>query len=271
MKKILVIGVIFILIGGVFCGVAYAVGERYMDSKVSDMVDVFSADKINKISIDDNVANIKFLKSDNGEITVKAENVVESEYKCSVTEDNVLKISYNPSSIKFGFITLPSFMLKSTTPVINVYIPDGKEFEEVKFKGGVGSIDVAQINAESLIIGGGVGAYNIENMTTEYLKIDGGVGSIKINGIINGDSDIDCGVGEVKITGEANGNIKLSTGVGSATLNLTGNVSDYNIKADKGLGSIKLNGSKMPSSIDNGGKYNIKINAGVGSINITIR
>ncbi|MCL1859689.1 MAG: DUF4097 domain-containing protein [Oscillospiraceae bacterium] len=272
MKKILIIGIILILIGGVFCGAAYAVGERYMDSQVVDVSAAYSSDKVNKINITENVANIKFLRSGGGDIIVKAENIAESEFKCLLTEDNILQISYNPRSVKFGFINLPSFIFdwKNKSPVINIYIPEGKIFEEVKFNGGVGSINVEQINAKSLIIGGGVGEYNIKNMITENLRIDGGVGSVKIDGIINGDTKIDGGVGEVKITGQANGNIKLSTGVGSADLDLTGNVGDYNFKVNRGVGSIRLNGSKMPDSIQNGGKYNIDINAGVGSININI-
>jgi len=274
MKKVIIIGVIFILLGGIFCGAAYAAGERYVDSKLSDgFFEVFVLDDVNKIYITDIVASVEISKYEGSGIAVKAENIVETDFKCSLDKNGVLEISYNPDAIKFGFISLPSFIFdwKNKSPVISVYIPDGKMFDEVKFDGGVGSVNAEQINARSLIIGGGVGEYNIKDMITENLKIDGGVGSVKINGIINGDTKIDAGVGEIKITGQANGNIKLNTGVGNATLDLTGNINDYNIKADRGIGSIRLNGNKMPDSIQNDGKYNIDIDAGVGSININIK
>ena len=272
MKKIITIGIVFILIGGVFCGAAYAMGEKYMDSTVTDISGVFSLDSISKINITDNVANIKILKSDGGDITVKAENVVEKYFKYFVADGDTLQISYNPSSVKFGFITLPSFVFdwKNKSPVISVYIPDGKIFDEAKFNGGIGSINAEQINADSLIIEGGVGEYNIKNMIAENLKVNCGMGSVKIDGIINGDTKIEGGVGEFKLTGQANGNIKLNAGLGNAALDLNGNIEDYNIKANRGLGDIKLNGGKMPDSLQNGGKYNINIDAGVGNIDIKI-
>ena len=273
MKRILIIGIILILLGGVFCGAAYALGEKYVDSQLSGSSAVFSSNEVNKIYISDIVADIKFYKSESGDIAVKAENIVESEFKCQLN-GGTLEISYNPETIKFGFISLPSFIFepawKTNSPVIEVYIPEGKIFDEVYFNGGLGSIETEQLNAKSLIINGGVGDYDIKNIYVESLKIGVGMGSVKIDGIINGDTKIEGGVGDIKITGQANGNIKINAGMGNITLNMAGNLWDYNIKADKGLGSINLNGKKMPDLIKNGGTYNIDIDAGVGSIDINI-
>ena len=54
-------------------------------------------------------------------------------------------------------------------------------------------------------------------------------------------------------------------------LDLKGDIDDYNIKADKGVGSIKINGSSASNTNKNNAKYNLDINAGVGSININIK
>ena len=272
MKKMIIIGIIFILIGGVFCGAAYAYGERYVDNQLTDKSTSFTADNINKMDINDYVAEIRIIKSNNmSEIAVKAENIIEEEFTCELT-NTTLKISYNPNTVKLGFISLPTriFSITKKPPVINIYIPEGKQFDEFYFGGGVGRVAAEEINAQFLNLNGGVGEYNIDNMNVGRLEVSGGVGSVKLNGIVNGDTRIDSGVGEIKIRGQLNGNIKLKTGVGSASLDLKGNVADYNIKVDKGVGSVKLNGSKI-ETVQNNGKYNLDIDAGVGEINIDIK
>ena len=275
MKKILIIGLVCILIGGLFVGAAYSLGERYIDTNLTSSDVSFTTDDVKNITVGDHIAEIRFVKDtgSSGNITVKAENIIESEYSCSLA-NGALDISYSPKSVKIGIISLPPFMFNfnniNKPSIITVYIPNGKIFDEVYFKGGVGKVEAEQINAQSFTAEGGVGAYDIKDMTTGTLNVKVGVGSVKINGVINGDTKIEGGVGEVIISGRANGNIKLSAGVGSVILNLTGNVQDYNIKANKGLGGINLNGKDISDSINNNGKYNLDIDAGVGSININI-
>ena len=292
MKKMLVIAIICIFIGGVLCGVAYAAGEKYVEAQLTDISKSFISENINKISINDYVAEIKLIKygGENKEISVQAQNIIENEYKCEMINDT-MKISYNPTMVKFGFISLPTgiFNWRNKTPVINIYIPENKKFDEVNFGGGVGKIQTDEINAQVMILAGGVGEYDINNISVGRLDINGGVGNIKINGevngdfkidggvgeikidaIINGNAKIDSGVGNIKIYGQINGNIKLKTGVGNTVLDLSGNAGDYNIKADKGVGNIRLNGNKI-ENVQNNGKYNIDIDAGVGDININIK
>ena len=270
MKKMFIIAVIFIGAGALFCGAAYAAGSRYVDSNLTDVSAAFTTNDISKIEINEHVAEIKFLKTNDSEIRVQAENIIESEFECFVNSSK-LEISYNPNTVRFGFISLPRAFITYKTPVITVYIPEGKFFDEVHFGGGVGRTYVEEIITDSLVISGGVGEYDIKNIIAGSLRLDSGVGSVKINGTVNGGSRIECGVGEVRISGELNGDIKLKTGVGSVRLDLSGNPDDYNIKTDSGVGTIKLNGSKMPGSVNNGGKYNLDIDAGVGSINVNIK
>jgi hypothetical protein len=273
MKKILITALIFVLIGAVFCGVAYAVGEQYVGNQLSNSSKNFSAGEINKININDYVAEVMFFKSNNtNDISVKAENIIIEDFKCEVVNDT-LKISYNHKNVRIWGISIPSgvFNWKNRTPVINIYIPEGKVFDEIYYGGGVGRIVTEELNAKSLIIAGGVGDYNIDNMTVGRLEIGGGVGAVKIHGVVNGNTKIEGGVGEVKIWGQLNGDVRLHTGVGSAYLDLTGDVGDYNIKASTGIGTLKLNGNHISGSYQSNGKYNLNIDAGVGSIDINIK
>ena len=277
-KPIIVIAIIFILAGGVFCGAAYAFGENYMNSKTENCNESFESAAINKLEIGDHVANINITKSGDGggNIIIKAENVLPEHFKCE-TANNVLKISYNPTAFKFGVISVPSFIFDPAswnrkTPVINIYVPEGKLFGEINFKGGVGNIRADEIIAENFIIGGGMGNYDITNMTTVNLKINGGMGNIDVREtVINGESRIDGGVGNVSISGKAGGNITVKGGVGNIDVRLSGDINDYNIKADSGIGSIRINGSKASEIRNSSGRYNINIDGGVGNINIDIR
>lgn len=271
MKKVMVIGIICILIGAIFVGLAYGFGGRYVNSKLTDASKTFSSAEINKLNIEEIIANVKIFKSgDAGNIEIKAEKVIENELKCEVV-NGVLKISYNPSRLKFGPITIPSFIYDwNNTSVINIYIPEGKVFDEICYTGGLGNIEAEEINAQAIIISGGAGDYNIKNMTVGSLEINGEMGNISLNGTINGDTKISGGAGDLKISGQVNGNIKLNALMGNANLDLNGNAGDYNIKVDAGLGNIRLNGNKT-GTVNNGGKYTIDINASVGDININIK
>ena len=63
--------------------------------------------------------------------------------------------------------------------------------------------------------------------------------------------------------------VKINAGIGSLELNILGNKKIYTIKADKGIGSIKIDGKEVADDVTYGdGKNTIKIDGGIGSINV---
>jgi len=251
MKIIIITGIILILIGGALWGAAYALGGESMKENFSETYNGdFTVLNVEKIEIGDHVGEIRVFKNvENTEkIIVTAENIKASNFNCSVTDNKTLKIKYNP-----GFL---SFIFKpfwSANSVINIYIPEGKLFDEVNFKSGVGKTVIDAINAKSFMIDGGVGSFDIKNIYAENLNIKGGVG-------------------EIKVSGEIKGNIKIDGGVGEVKLDLKGDRNDYNINVKGGVGETKLNGKKISGNDNiNNSKYSIKIDGGVGSININIK
>ena len=63
------------------------------------------------------------------------------------------------------------------------------------------------------------------------------------------------------------GNSRISAGIGEINLTLIGNKEDYQITADKGIGSIKIENQECSSNTTYGSGYNkIKIDGGIGSI-----
>ena len=63
--------------------------------------------------------------------------------------------------------------------------------------------------------------------------------------------------------------VKINAGIGSLELNILGNKKIYTIKADKGIGSIKIDGKEVADDVTYGdGENTIKIDGGIGSINV---
>ena len=66
--------------------------------------------------------------------------------------------------------------------------------------------------------------------------------------------------------------VRINAGIGNLELNIQGNKENYTIKADKGIGSIKIDGKEMVDDVTYGdGENNIKIDGGIGSINVDFK
>lgn len=151
-----------------------------------------------------------------------------------------------------------------------LYLPEGTEFEKVKIATGAGKVDIESINAQKLKFELGAGETEIQELiVAKDCKIDGGAGRMSIlSGTINA-LDLDMGVGEVNITSTLSGNSDIDAGVGKLNINLQGDKESYRIKAEKGLGSIKIDGKEISNeeTFGNGTNY-IEVDGGVGSIDI---
>jgi len=111
--------------------------------------------------------------------------------------------------------------------------------------------------------------YIPEDLEFEKVKINAGAGKVTIlSGKIN-DLDFDMGVGEANITADLLGKSEINAGVGELNINLQGEKESYKIKADKRIGSIKIDGKEVANGeVYGDGKNYIEIDGGIGSINI---
>ena len=151
-----------------------------------------------------------------------------------------------------------------------VYIPENLEFEKVKINAGAGKIQIENINTENLYLELGAGETIIEKLNVkDDCKIESGAGKVSIiSGNIN-ELNLDMGVGKFEITSAITGNSKINAGIGNLELNIKGHKENYTIKADKGIGSIKIDGKEMADDVTYGdGENSIKIDGGIGSIKI---
>lgn len=151
-----------------------------------------------------------------------------------------------------------------------VYIPEGIDFERVEINAGAGKIDIENLTAEKLSFELGAGETEVKSLTvTNKCEIEGGAGRVNIlSGTIK-DLDLDMGIGEVNLSCKLTGKTDINAGVGNLNINLQGAKESYKIKADKGIGTIKIDGRDISNSetYGNGDSY-IDVDGGIGNIDI---
>ena len=109
--------------------------------------------------------------------------------------------------------------------------------------------------------------YVPEDMVFEKAGISGGAGRIYIESLKAKELEVALGVGETAIDNLEVDSAKIDAGIGRVSVKLASDESKYAIKADKGIGEIKFNGSEIGSDTWIGsGDSKITINGGIGSI-----
>lgn len=163
-----------------------------------------------------------------------------------------------------------SWFLGNNKGDLVVYIPENLKFEKVKINAGAGKIQIENINTENLYLELGAGETKIEKLNvTNDCRIESGAGKVSIlSGFIR-NLNLDMGIGEFNVTSAITGDSKVNAGIGSLELNIQNSKENYTIKADKGIGSIKINGKEVTDDVRYGdGQNNIKIDGGIGAIKI---
>ena len=151
-----------------------------------------------------------------------------------------------------------------------LYLPESLELEKVKIITGAGKIDIENLSTEKLLFELGAGETKIQNLNVlKDCEIDGGAGKLSIlSGTIN-DMDLDMGVGEVNLVTSLTGKSEINAGIGSLNIDLQGEKETYKIQADKGIGSIKIDGKEISSGdVFGDGENYIEVDGGIGNIDI---
>ena len=151
-----------------------------------------------------------------------------------------------------------------------VYIPEGLELEKVEINAGVGKIDIENLTAKKLSFELGAGETEVKNLTvSNECSIEGGAGRVNILGGTIKDLDLDMGIGEINLTSKLTGKADIDAGVGNLNINLQGDKETYKIKANKGIGTIKIDGKDISNSeICGNGENYIEVDGGIGNIDI---
>lgn len=223
-----------------------------------------SFDNVSSLSVEPSIGTLKIKEGTSDKVEVIADNV---------SENFIVKKSQDGKLIlkgKFVFWNIFGNHSENGKSDITIYLPSGFEAKEVEIDAGAGNIIIEELTTKRLDINAGAGNISGRNITASRVDLDGGVGDIDIEEVDLSNATIDCGVGNINLQGKLLGKNEIECGVGEVELTLKGSVEDYDIKIDKGLGNISIDGEKYSEIKWNNGSANnsLDIDGGVGNIEI---
>jgi len=147
-----------------------------------------------------------------------------------------------------------------------LYLPENAFFNKADIVTGAGKVDFEALSADFIELELGAGEVNIKSLNAfKSADIDGGAGKITVSDGSLANLDLDMGVGQLNLTSALVGESELDLGIGETNITLVGNKEDYNLKAEKGIGNINVDGG-IQNIVT--AKNTVEINGGIGSINI---
>lgn len=245
-----------IIIGGIIGAVSLFGGFFDGDTVQKDAKTYTVSDDITQLNIEIAAADFTIKKADFFSVESNLKNLTVNE------KNDVLEMKEN----KRAFLTY-------TNASLILYIPEGTDFEKVEIKTGAGRFTVEELLADEMRLELGAGEVRVTSLTAnEKADIDGGAGKITIDGGTLRNLDLDMGVGQLNLTAAVLGNSDLDLGVGETNITLLGSEEDYAIKAEKGIGSISVNGKNISDlKGTTNGENDIDVSGGIGAINIEFR
>lgn len=153
---------------------------------------------------------------------------------------------------------------------ITITIPVDTVLDTVSIEAGAGEIQIEKMATKNLDLEIGAGTVNITDLqVTQKAKIEGGAGRLEMLSGEIANLDLEMGIGDLMLATSLSGNNKIDAGIGKLELTLTDGLDNYVIRANKGIGSIKIDGNEINNNVEYGnGKTHLKINGGMGSIEV---
>ncbi len=257
----------FSIITGIVTAVL-AVTGAISDSSGKDTVDFNkSYENVSSLYIDHGIGTLNIRQGKSNEVEVDAKNVEDINIDLSSSGELKIRSKFN----FWNFISGNRGIGERS--VITIYVPDDFVADKVVLDAGAGNIHIEALITEKLDINAGAGNIKGSNISAGQVILDGGVGDITFDEVNFTDSDIDSGVGNITIEGSLYGKNEIDCGVGEVTLDLAQSTDDFNIRVEKGLGNVRINGEKFSDlNWDNMTAENsLDINGGVGNIDIDFR
>jgi len=220
---------------------------------------------VTSLDIDINTGQLIIMSGDT--FRVEAENVTK-DFQTKVSDNGTLIIDESKNNVHFFGFNFNGF--NNTNSKITLYLPATFISKDTEINTGAGKVTIEKLDTESLLISTGAGNISGNNINAEEVKIDGGVGNTDFEEVSFKNADFNCGVGNLNIKGELLGDNTIDCGVGEVKLELTGNVDDYQLNIDSGVGTVRVNGEKIKDSYQNNNRADnsIEVDGGVGNVRI---
>ncbi len=219
-------------------------------------------ENITSLDIDLEICKLTIKKGE--KLKVEASNVTQ-DFECKV-EQNELKIKETPKSRWFFN------QLNEAVAEVIIYVPETLELREAKIETGINETNMEYLKAEKVDIQMGLGKSQIQELIAGNAKIEAGAGESKIENSQIESLKLQTGLGSLKLTSKILKNADIDCGMGKVEIDLIGKPEDYQVKAETGLGSFKVNGKQVSDNqVIGEGNSIIKVEAGVGETVVNLQ
>ncbi|MDR0949069.1 MAG: DUF4097 domain-containing protein [Lachnospiraceae bacterium] len=300
MKVLLIVGLIFILLGGGLYLVIHTVFRTTLEESLpisgpfsflrnfvridGDLFDIeektFYSDKqsvlsgdvdtmqiqtgtVINLAIDVGGANLRIKDSQDGSFWLKTDDV--DEYQV-YEEDGTFYLKS---------ITTNVFNVIDRGGYIDLYIPLEYEYEEIDLSIGAVNAQVESLRAENITLNVGAGNMELNLLSGEKIEIKVGAGNMSVADIDVKELNAKVDAGNLDIVAaKINEEATLQCNVGNLDLQLQSEVNDYNFDLDIAMGKITIDGKEYNAiarsqEIDHDSHKDIKLKVNVGSIHVT--
>ena len=265
--KYIAIALAILLIFNIFRGILMVVGGIVGVSKIGDVLE----EDTNYELLEE--PEVMLLDEDATEIEIEVAtvniNIKQGEKFSFETNSKNMWITRENDTILIREKTKVGPLVHSTNlGEATIYIPKNVEIAKIKLETGAGNVNISDLNLQEVDFELGAGNVKLQNIiSNNKCKIEGGAGKIEISDSEFKNMNLDLGVGNLDLNAKLIGNSSINCGVGQLNLNLIGNVEDYKIDVEKGIGTAKIKDDDISGTYSNGDNY-IDIEGGVGAINI---
>lgn len=268
---ILAIGIITSIVSvaiGAFSFVTGNVGFGMSKGNIERFNESHKFNNVKNLDIDISAGSLEILRGE--EFLVVAKDVSKN-FKMDLSNNGTLKIRERQRGLSFLWFNFN--VNNDITTEIQVYIPENHMLDTTSIDAGAGKLMIEALNTEKLRISAGAGLIDGYNIIADNVSIDGGVGNINMENVTFNDMDLNCGVGRVFLEGVFEGDNKIDCGVGDLDMEIIGDVDDYDIRIDNGLGRVRLNGERISREYrkNNNRSDSLDIDGGVGSVDIVFK
>lgn len=153
---------------------------------------------------------------------------------------------------------------------IVLYVPDTLVFDEVVINTGAGKIQAQNLQCERFDLEVGAGSADFDKLDVKKdASVQLGAGTIAVNSGSIDKLDLEIGAGRTVFSAAITGSADAEVGVGSLAFKLVGGADDYTVSAQKGLGSISVDGEQINGDTNIGqGLVLIDVENGIGNISV---
>ena len=209
----------------------------YYDNSECDKVLYYDASRENVENIDFSFAVGKISITTGDEMCIHVENMFENAITSEVKDGTwYVKDSLREKGNAYS----------EYAPDIHIVLPVNKIFDTMEIELAAGIVEAELLRAEELILEVDAGSMTVQQLyATECLELQNGVGEMKLLSVQANNVTADNGIGSMSIFGEITGKNNIKCGIGEVNVVLRGREGiDFDYDVNCGVGEVMIGNSK---------------------------